>query len=68
VTLVGLVSKNGILIVEFANKQQLLGMSKIRSREGGGRHAAPTDLDDHGGHRGRSLSAQLVTGPGAVAQ
>ena len=29
VTLVGLVSKNGILIVEFANKQQELGMSKI---------------------------------------
>ena len=29
VTLVGLVAKNGILIVEFANQQQLLGKSKI---------------------------------------
>ncbi len=29
VTLVGLVSKNGILIVEFANKLQLQGLSKI---------------------------------------
>jgi multidrug efflux pump len=28
VTLVGLVSKNGILIVEFANAQQELGLSK----------------------------------------
>lgn len=31
VTLVGLVSKNGILIVEFANKQQLLGLSKVQA-------------------------------------
>ena len=29
VTLVGLVSKNAILIVEFANVQQELGMSKV---------------------------------------
>ena len=29
VTLVGLVAKNGILIVEFANQQQMLGKSKI---------------------------------------
>jgi len=29
VTLVGLVSKNGILIVEFANKLQLAGLSKL---------------------------------------
>ena len=29
VTLVGLVSKNGILIVEFANVQQERGLSKI---------------------------------------
>jgi multidrug efflux pump len=31
VTLVGLVSKNGILIVEFANKEQRRGLSKIRA-------------------------------------
>jgi multidrug efflux pump len=29
VTLVGLVAKNGILITEFAHKQQLLGLSKL---------------------------------------
>jgi multidrug efflux pump len=31
VTLVGLVSKNGILIVEFANKLQLQGLSKLEA-------------------------------------
>jgi multidrug efflux pump len=31
VTLVGVVSKNGILIVEFANKLQLQGMSKLEA-------------------------------------
>ena len=31
VTLVGLVSKNGILIVEFANKLQVQGMSKLEA-------------------------------------
>jgi multidrug efflux pump len=31
VTLVGLVSKNGILIVEFANQQQRRGLSKIQA-------------------------------------
>jgi multidrug efflux pump len=37
VTLVGLVAKNGILIVEFANAQQALGMSKLQAA-----HAAAT--------------------------
>jgi multidrug efflux pump len=31
VTLVGLVSKNGILIVEFANEQQRAGLDKVRA-------------------------------------
>ncbi len=31
VTLIGLVSKNGILIVEFANQQQKLGMTKLEA-------------------------------------
>ena len=31
ITLIGLVTKNGILIVEFANKKRALGLSKIES-------------------------------------
>jgi len=31
ITLIGLVTKNGIMIVEFANKKRLLGMSKLQA-------------------------------------
>ena len=40
ITLVGLISKHGILIVEFANKMQLEGMGKRRAIE----HAAAVRL------------------------
>ena len=68
VTLVGLVSKNGILIVEFANAQQRQGLSKIEAV----RHAASTRLRPIlmttvatvAGH----FPLTLVTGPGAVAR
>jgi multidrug efflux pump len=68
VTLVGLVSKNGILIVEFANAQQRLGLSKIEAVH----HAAITRLRPIlmttvatvAGH----FPLTLVTGPGAVAR
>ena len=63
VTLVGLVAKNGILIVEFANKLQEAGFRKIR---GGGQRsgdAAAADLDDQRCNGGGSFP----THPGARA-
>ena len=68
VTLVGLVSKNGILIVEFANRMQEQGQSKIEAV----RHAAATrlrpilmtSLATICGH----FPLTLVKGPGAAAR
>jgi multidrug efflux pump len=68
VTLVGLIAKNGILIVEFANLQQEAGMSKIDAVH----HAAITRLRPIlmttvatvVGH----FPLTLVTGPGAEAR
>jgi len=68
VTLVGLVSKNGILVVEFANQLQLKGMSKLDAV----RQAAMTRLRPIlmvsaatiGGH----FPLTLVTGAGAAAR
>jgi multidrug efflux pump len=68
VTLVGLVSKNGILIVEFANAQQLLGMSKLDAiREAASTRLRPilmTTVATVAGH----FPLTLVTGAGAVAR
>ena len=55
VTLVGLVSKNGILIVEFANAQQELGLGQDRRGARGRDDPPPPHPDDHRGHRRRSL-------------
>ena len=68
VTLVGLVSKNGILIVEFANKLQIQGMNKLEAV----RHAAIIRLRPIlmvsaatiAGH----FPLTLVTGAGASAR
>ncbi|HMA93190.1 MAG TPA: efflux RND transporter permease subunit, partial [Polyangiaceae bacterium] len=68
VTLVGLVAKNGILIVDFANKQQAAGYDKLTAV----RMAATTRLRPIlmtttatiAGH----FPLTLVTGPGAVAR
>jgi multidrug efflux pump len=68
VTLVGLVSKNGILIVEFANKLQLQGLTKLEAV----RQAAMTRLRPIlmvaaatiAGH----FPLTLVTGAGAAAR
>jgi multidrug efflux pump len=68
VTLVGLVSKNGILIVEFANKLQSEGLSKLEAV----RQAAQTRLrpilmisaSTICGH----LPLTFVSGPGASAR
>jgi len=68
VTLVGLISKNGILIVEFANKLQEQGQEKLEAI----RHAAMTRLRPVlmtsiatiAGH----FPLTLVDGPGAAAR
>jgi multidrug efflux pump len=68
VTLVGLVSKNGILIAEFANVQQERGLSKIDAvREAATTRLRPilmTSVATVAGH----FPLTLVTGPGAVAR
>jgi len=68
VTLVGLVAKNGILIVEFANKLQEEGHSKLEAiREAAATRLRPvlmTSVATIAGH----FPLTLVTGPGAAAR
>jgi multidrug efflux pump len=68
VTLVGLVSKNGILIVEFANKLQLNGLPKLEAvREAAMTRLRPilmTTAATIAGH----FPLTLVTGAGAAAR
>ncbi|MDQ3339091.1 MAG: efflux RND transporter permease subunit [Myxococcota bacterium] len=68
VTLVGLVSKNGILIVQFANSQQVAGMSKLEAvREACRIRFRPilmTMAATVAGH----FPLTLVEGPGAAAR
>jgi multidrug efflux pump len=68
VTLVGLVAKNGILIVEFANAQQELGVPKLEAvREAARTRLRPilmTTIATVVGH----FPLTLVTGPGAAAR
>jgi multidrug efflux pump len=68
VTLVGLVSKNGILIVEFANAQQELGMSKLEAVRAAAitrlRPILMTTVATVVGH----FPLTLVSGAGAVAR
>jgi len=68
VTLVGLVSKNGILIVEFANKLQLQGLPKLMAvRQAAMKRLRPilmVSAATIGGH----FPLTLVTGAGAAAR
>jgi len=68
VTLVGLVSKNGILIVEFANKLQEAGQTKLEAiRNAAATRLRPvlmTSVATVCGH----FPLTLVTGPGAHAR
>jgi multidrug efflux pump len=68
VTLIGLVSKNGILIVEFANKLQEQGLSKIAAvKEAAATRLRPvlmTSVATVAGH----FPLTLVSGPGAEAR
>jgi multidrug efflux pump len=68
VTLVGLVSKNGILIVEFANRLQESGLSKLEAVQQAAvtrlRPVLMTSVATVCGH----FPLTLVTGPGAQAR
>jgi multidrug efflux pump len=68
VTLVGLVAKNGILIVEFANAQQALGMTKLQAAHAAAitrlRPILMTTVATVMGH----FPLTLVSGPGAAAR
>jgi len=68
VTLIGLIAKNGILIVEFANKLQLDGLSKIAAvQQAASTRLRPilmTTAATVAGH----FPLTLVEGPGAEAR
>jgi len=68
VTLAGLIAKNGILIVQFANEKQLEGMDKLDAvREAASIRLRPilmTTVATVAGH----FPLTLVSGPGAVAR
>ena len=68
VTLAGLVSKNGILIVQFANAQQALGLSKIEAVKVAAttrlRPILMTTVATVAGH----FQLTFVSGPGASAR
>ncbi|WP_018416333.1 efflux RND transporter permease subunit [Teredinibacter turnerae] len=68
VTLIGLVAKNGILLVEFANKMQELGLTKMAAvREAASTRLRPilmTTVATVAGH----FPLTLVTGAGAEAR
>jgi multidrug efflux pump len=68
ITLVGLIAKNGILIVEFANKLQEQGKVKLEAiKEAAGSRLRPilmTSVATVAGH----FPLTLVTGPGAAAR
>ncbi len=68
VTLVGLVSKNGILIVEFANGQQEAGLSKLDAVIAAARTRLRPIMMTTAATVAGHFPLTLVTGPGAVAR
>ncbi|HKX45861.1 MAG TPA: efflux RND transporter permease subunit [Planctomycetota bacterium] len=68
ITLVGLVAKNGILIVEFANSLQARGLAKAEAlREAAGTRLRPVLMTSAATVFGH-LPLVFVTGPGAEAR
>ena len=68
ITLVGLIAKNGILIVEFANKLQANGLSRITAvREAASTRLRPVLMTSAATVFGH-LPLVLVSGPGAAAR
>ena len=58
VTLIGLISKHGILMVDYANHlQENEGLDRRAGHREGRRHPPAPDPDDHGGHGGRHGAA-----------
>ena len=57
VTLMGLISKHGILIVEVANKEQQTGKSKAAAIVAAAERAAAAHFDDHRGDGARRAAA-----------
>ena len=51
ILLIGLVTKNSILLVEYINQLKERGLETVAGRARGGPHPAPPDPDDLGGHR-----------------
>ena len=51
VMLIGIASKNGILIVEFANQLRDRGVEFVDGHGRGGHHPPASGADDHAGHR-----------------
>jgi multidrug efflux pump len=68
VTLVGLVAKNGILIVEFANQEQVRGASKIDAVRAAARTRLRPILMTTTATICGHFPLTVVTGPGAVAR
>jgi len=68
VTLVGLIAKNGILVVQFANIEQARGLSKVAAVQAAAetrlRPILMTTIATVAGH----FPLTLVTGPGAAAR
>ena len=68
-TLVGLISKHGILMVEFANELQLNeGLDRRSSDRDGGARPAASDPDDDGGDGDGSVPLLTATGAGAASR
>ena len=68
ITLVGLIAKNGILIVEFANTLQERGMAKFEAlREASATRLRPVLMTTAATIFGH-LPLVFVTGPGAMAR
>ena len=68
ITLVGLIAKNGILIVEFANKQQELGLSKFEAVKEGARLRLRAVMMTTAATVFGHLPLCFVSGPGAAAR
>ena len=60
ITLVGLITKHGILMVEFANElKEKHGRQQARGDRGGGARPSSADPHDHGRHGARRRAAAL---------